>query len=316
MFVNVEIPISLPEMIAVPSEAVLDSGLKKTVFVDRGNGWFEPRQVETGRSLGDRVEILRGLTRGEKIVVSGNFLIDSESRLKQASAGIFGKPGRDPVCGMALDEDRAKAAGLTRQYGGKSFYFCSPEDMAKFDKAPQKYANSTGAVEPMTMPHGSGTMPMTHGDGKMTMPAMKGTSKSATGDGGMPMEWGYDGKPVVPGIKGSSRSGTDNGATPTEMRHDGMIRMPGASGPSRFGMGIREKQVTTGNEQDMTAPKVPSPPGPGSTPSEKPMKRDGGASNVPAEPVPEPETSATPPQESSGDPLEAMKSLIRPRNDK
>ena len=204
LFVNVEINVSLPEMIAVPSEAVLDAGLRQTVFVDRGNGWFEPRQVETGRSLGDRVEITRGLTPGEKIVVSGNFLIDSESRLKQASAGILGKPGRDPVCGMALDEDRAKAAGLTRQFGGKSWYFCSPEDMAKFDKNPQKYASGNGAIEPMTMPHGSGAMPMEHDrNGKMSMPGMKSSSKSGKGAGMAPMEQGSDEKMIMPTKKGS-----------------------------------------------------------------------------------------------------------------
>ena len=79
MFVDVEFPLNLPETVTVPVDAILDSGLKKTVFVDRGNGYFEPRKVETGWRFGDRVEILKGLEPGEKIVISGNFLIDSES---------------------------------------------------------------------------------------------------------------------------------------------------------------------------------------------------------------------------------------------
>jgi len=95
-------------------DAVLDSGLNKTVFVDRGNGFFEPRQVETGHSLGERVEIARGLMPGEKIVVSGNFLLDSEARMQKAAAGITGKIGRDSVCGMNIDEDNARAAGNSR----------------------------------------------------------------------------------------------------------------------------------------------------------------------------------------------------------
>jgi len=74
----------------VPAEAVLDAGLKKTVFVDRGNGYLEPRQVETGELVGDRIEILRGLKTGERVVTSGNFLIDSESQLKSAAAGMAG----------------------------------------------------------------------------------------------------------------------------------------------------------------------------------------------------------------------------------
>jgi len=54
----------------VPADAVLDSGLRKTVFVDRGNGLFEPREVETGWRHGSRVEITKGLKPGERIVIS------------------------------------------------------------------------------------------------------------------------------------------------------------------------------------------------------------------------------------------------------
>ncbi|MFL5366743.1 MAG: hypothetical protein ACJ781_14840, partial [Myxococcales bacterium] len=52
------------------------------VFVERSAGVFEPRRVEVGRRLGERVEILRGLEPGDRIVVSGTFLLDSESRMK------------------------------------------------------------------------------------------------------------------------------------------------------------------------------------------------------------------------------------------
>ena len=82
MFVDVELPIILPPAITVPVDALLDSGLKKTVFVDRGEGVFEPRPVQTGWHFGDRVEIVKGLAPGERIVVSGTFLLDSESRMR------------------------------------------------------------------------------------------------------------------------------------------------------------------------------------------------------------------------------------------
>ena len=72
----------------VPRSAVLDSGDRQVVFLDRGNGNFEPRAVKTGQEAGDRIEILSGLTAGERIVVSGNFLIDSESQLKAAMNGM------------------------------------------------------------------------------------------------------------------------------------------------------------------------------------------------------------------------------------
>lgn len=90
MFVDVEFNVSMPARMTVPAEAVLDTGLKKTVFVDRGNGYLEPRQVETGDRIGDRIEILKGLISTERIVVSGNFLIDSESQLKSSAAGMSG----------------------------------------------------------------------------------------------------------------------------------------------------------------------------------------------------------------------------------
>ena len=60
MFADLEFPLNLPETVTVPADAILDSGLKKTVFVDRGNGYFEPRKVETGWRFDDRVEITQG----------------------------------------------------------------------------------------------------------------------------------------------------------------------------------------------------------------------------------------------------------------
>jgi Cu(I)/Ag(I) efflux system membrane fusion protein len=96
MFVDVEFQIPLPATMTVPASAVLDSGRKKTVFVALGDGFFEPRPVVTGWRSGDRVEILEGLKPGDQIVTSGNFLIDSESRMRLAVAGLSGTPKNDP----------------------------------------------------------------------------------------------------------------------------------------------------------------------------------------------------------------------------
>jgi membrane fusion protein, copper/silver efflux system len=87
MFVNVDFRISTPPKLTVPSEAVLNSGLRKTVFIDRGEGYLDPRQVQTGDRIGDRIEILSGLKAGERVVISGNFLVDSESQLRSAAGG-------------------------------------------------------------------------------------------------------------------------------------------------------------------------------------------------------------------------------------
>ena len=139
MFVDVEFPVTLPPAITVPAEAVLDSGMKQIVFVDRGRGFFEPRKVKTGWRFGDRVEIVEGLAPGERIVISGNFLIDSESRMKLAAAGMYGALGKDPVCGMDVDESKAEAAGRKIEYRGKAYYFCSDMCKQQFNKNPDTY---------------------------------------------------------------------------------------------------------------------------------------------------------------------------------
>jgi len=140
MFVDVEIPITLAPAMAVPVDAVLDSGLRKTVFVDRGNGVFEPREVETGWRLGNRVEITKGLKPGERIVTSGNFLIDSESRLEMAAAGMQQALSKDPVCGVDVSMTKAVKAGLKTNHGGKTYYFDSVQCKQQFEKDPKRFA--------------------------------------------------------------------------------------------------------------------------------------------------------------------------------
>jgi RND family efflux transporter MFP subunit len=90
MFVDVEFRLASNRQLTVPVDAVLDAGQRQTVFVDRGNGYLEPRQVQVGERLGDRVVIVSGLQASERIVTSANFLIDSESQLKSAMSGMGG----------------------------------------------------------------------------------------------------------------------------------------------------------------------------------------------------------------------------------
>jgi RND family efflux transporter MFP subunit len=93
MYADVEFRVNIPSKLTVPADAVLNAGERKTVFVDRGNGYFEPRQVKTGEREGDRIQILSGLSGGERVVISGNFLIDSESQMKAAASGMGGMAG-------------------------------------------------------------------------------------------------------------------------------------------------------------------------------------------------------------------------------
>jgi RND family efflux transporter MFP subunit len=85
MFVSVELPVALPSGLTVPSEALLDSGLSKRVFVEVSEGYYEAREVETGWQLDGHVQIVKGLREGETIASAGTFLIDSESRLQMAA---------------------------------------------------------------------------------------------------------------------------------------------------------------------------------------------------------------------------------------
>ena len=82
MYVDVELPVTMRTGLTVPQDAVLDSGRGQRVFVESSNGVFEPRAVEAGWRSGGRVEIVRGLAEGERVVAEGTFLVDSESRLK------------------------------------------------------------------------------------------------------------------------------------------------------------------------------------------------------------------------------------------
>jgi RND family efflux transporter MFP subunit len=90
MYADVVLRIDYGKQMSVPEEAVLDSGTEQIVFVAREGGYFEPRMVQLGGKVDGRVIILSGLKRGEKIVTSGNFLIDSESRLKSGMSGMAG----------------------------------------------------------------------------------------------------------------------------------------------------------------------------------------------------------------------------------
>jgi len=86
MYGEVEFVTGGVRRLVVPQTAVLNSGDRQTVFVDRGNGFFEPREVRIGAQTDGRTEIVNGLKPGERIVVSGNFLLDSESQLQRGEA--------------------------------------------------------------------------------------------------------------------------------------------------------------------------------------------------------------------------------------
>jgi membrane fusion protein, copper/silver efflux system len=89
MYVDAEIETGTAEpVLAVPDTAVLDTGTRQAVLVDKGEGRFEPREVKLGRRGGGYIEVRDGLKEGEAVVTSANFLIDAESNLKAALKGF------------------------------------------------------------------------------------------------------------------------------------------------------------------------------------------------------------------------------------
>jgi len=124
MYANVTLQSELPELrLVIPQEAVIDSGVRKRVFVSRGQGKFEARDVTLGVEGGDYLfEVIDGLEEGEEIVVSGQFMLDSESRLKEAIAKMLearsqasGDAGDDlDMEGMTMEDD-LEMEGLTME---------------------------------------------------------------------------------------------------------------------------------------------------------------------------------------------------------
>jgi len=82
MFTNIEIKIDLGKKLAIPDDAVIDTGTRQIVYVDKGDGYFEPREVKLGVRAEGLSEIIMGLKAGEKVAASATFLIDSEAQLK------------------------------------------------------------------------------------------------------------------------------------------------------------------------------------------------------------------------------------------
>jgi RND family efflux transporter MFP subunit len=91
MYVDIDFRVAGGNQVTVPVAAVINTGTRQVVYIDAGDGHYAPRAVQTGDQLGERIVITSGLRPGERVVTSGNFLIDSESQLKNPSG-----PGAPP----------------------------------------------------------------------------------------------------------------------------------------------------------------------------------------------------------------------------
>jgi Cu(I)/Ag(I) efflux system membrane fusion protein/cobalt-zinc-cadmium efflux system membrane fusion protein len=109
MFVNVNLQVPLGKQLVIPASGVLQSGTRQIVFVDRGAGYLEPRQVQLGQRAGNEFVVFSGLKQGERIVTSANFLVDSESQL-QAAIGSFVPPPPGAGAAAAMNGTPAQEA--------------------------------------------------------------------------------------------------------------------------------------------------------------------------------------------------------------
>jgi Cu(I)/Ag(I) efflux system membrane fusion protein len=91
MYATVEIKVHLGQRLVVPVGAIIDTGIRQLAVIDKGNGYFEPREVKAER-IDEYYEVMKGLKAGERVVTSATFLVDSESNLK---AAVSGMPGMD-----------------------------------------------------------------------------------------------------------------------------------------------------------------------------------------------------------------------------
>ena len=114
MFVNVTLKNSIGRALTVPASAIFHSGTRNLVFISKGDGNFEPREVSIGQRAGDDYIVLKGMKPGETLVISANFLIDSEAQL-QAAAGAFvpPPPGAGAAAAMNAPPSAQAQAELT-----------------------------------------------------------------------------------------------------------------------------------------------------------------------------------------------------------
>jgi len=92
MYANVELGMKMGEGLTVPVGAIMPTGDRLIAFVDKGNGRIEPRLVQLGEKIGDRYEVKSGLSEGERVVASANFLIDAESQVQGALKTLTADP--------------------------------------------------------------------------------------------------------------------------------------------------------------------------------------------------------------------------------
>lgn len=188
MFVRALFTTTTADTLVVPRSAVLATGMQKLVYVAKGNGVFEARQVELGAPGEELYPVLAGLTAGERVATNGNFLIDSQTRLSGGMTGLFGGSKE------FVNEDHQpakRAAAMGAQSSAKLTFSTDPKPLKGASGNTFHVQLSDAAGKPITDAQIRVTILMP------AMPAMNMPEMRTTGD----LAWSgkeYEGKVTVP----------------------------------------------------------------------------------------------------------------------
>jgi Cu(I)/Ag(I) efflux system membrane fusion protein len=157
MYANSEIAMNLGTTLTVPESAVLQSGLRQLVFVEQDQGVFAPREVKLGVKADSRFAVLDGLTAGERVVTSGNFLLDSESKLQSATSmmGMMGAIGMgdwkmESAKPMEMGTQTAQAKPVEKKVGTLTVTVSTATESAKLGDNMLRVQVKDGAGKPVT----------------------------------------------------------------------------------------------------------------------------------------------------------------------
>jgi Cu(I)/Ag(I) efflux system membrane fusion protein len=118
MLLRLQVAGPVTSRLVLPAEAVIRTGTRAVAIVRKENGMFEPREIALGADLGDQLEVVQGLSEGEQVVASGQFLLDSEARLKSVLGGMAAA-GQAPVAAASAPAAQPPAASGTFTAQGK-----------------------------------------------------------------------------------------------------------------------------------------------------------------------------------------------------
>jgi membrane fusion protein, copper/silver efflux system len=145
MFAQVELPVSAKgSVITVPVSAVIDSGTRQIVIVQKGEGRFEPREVKLGARSDANIEIIEGVKEGEPVVIAANFLIDAESNLK-AAVGGFGHSAHGAATSPGKETETAQPAAKGASHHAEG-------TVAEMDSKTGTVSISHGPIESLKWP--------------------------------------------------------------------------------------------------------------------------------------------------------------------